>query len=155
MNADNFKAAVLQQMVAEAESDLAALHEKAALQEKYVADLRQRLTLVQPLDGDADSAANAETNGAHSLASVAPATGASISARIVQALREVKKPMRLMDIAEMVEQSGAVSAGRKGVMSNVASAIIRRKDLFVKKGRGIYGLKEWETNGRPIEEAAD
>jgi len=67
----------------------------------------------------------------------------SIPEHVLRVLREAKRPMRVMDIVSRLEELGVKTTAKKGLMPNVSTAMKRRPDLFARKGRGVYGLKEW------------
>jgi hypothetical protein len=139
---------LMQQMVSEAEEVLADLHENVRFQERYVATLREKLDRLRVGMGALPSSVMPPrlTTGRGQLTPprVAPSPF-SMPERIVEVLRKAGCPMRVMDITAKLEEAGVQTNAKKGLFPNVGSALVRRADLFVKKDRGLYGLKEWET----------
>jgi len=84
--------------------------------------------------------------GAFALAPVGSAVRmtipGSIASQAESVIRERGKPMRARDIAKVLEERGVVTHSKTPVLSLLISAMRRRKDLFGKKGRGIYALVE-------------
>jgi hypothetical protein len=127
-------------MIADEESMLATLRDQLRLQERFVDSLRAKLNQRKH---SAAKTARAERPTDDSVVG----TGAlALPERIVRILREAKRPMRVAGITEELERRGVRTSGAKGLLANVASALVRRKDLFERTERGIYGLHEWGRN---------
>jgi hypothetical protein len=131
---------VLQQLIAEAEAELASLREGVVLQEKYLAALRARSgrRTAMSVANDPRTAATIADDAVFIIPRL------SIPEHTLAVLQEAKRPMRAKDIADALERRGVKSTAQKGLLPGVLTALQRRTDLFVKKDRGVYGLVEWE-----------
>ena len=60
------------------------------------------------------------------------------------ALRAATKPMPIMELVAAIQKNGVQATRPAGkVRGSLGSALLRRRDLFTKPERGIYGLVEW------------
>jgi aspartokinase len=64
----------------------------------------------------------------------------SLASRIEEALLASGKPMSVSEITMALERAGVTSESPDGLKPSVASAISRRKDLFVRVGKGSHDL---------------
>jgi hypothetical protein len=64
----------------------------------------------------------------------------SLAGRIEEALIASAGPMTVNAITEALEKAGVSTESPDGLKPSVASALSRRKDLFVRVGKGEYDL---------------
>jgi HB1, ASXL, restriction endonuclease HTH domain len=70
------------------------------------------------------------------------------SAAIEAVLREIKRPMRTMEILDRMVARGFAKPEKHKTqsMANSLFSVMRRKtDCFCKMGKGLWGLTEWKT----------
>ncbi len=64
----------------------------------------------------------------------------SIASRIEEAMLVAGGPMNVITITEVLEKAGVTSESASGLKPSVASSLSRRRDLFVKVGKGEWDL---------------
>lgn len=70
-----------------------------------------------------------------------PIMSDSIVPHVQSALETKGKSMKVAQIVKAIQQQGFHFEGKTSPVRLVASALTRRKDLFVRVGRGMYDLK--------------
>ncbi len=67
----------------------------------------------------------------------------------ITALRAATKPLPIMELVAAVQKWGfQANRDAKKVRASLASALLRRDDLFTNPERGTYGLVEWGEDER-------
>jgi predicted TIM-barrel enzyme len=126
---EHTKADVLDEMILETESRLAEWRQKTALEEKYLSDLQQKRSGLPLGQKKATKTVENVENG-------------SAPQRIIAVLRSAGHKLDLEEITKKVEAQGLTSRAKKGSIAIITSALARRKDLFVRVGKGVYDLVE-------------
>ncbi len=134
MAAETTKLGVLQEMLTEEEATLAKLRIQVEVQARFVDSLR---TKVAECGHSEQTSAGGSSTSQESLA---------MPERIVRVLQQSAQPMRVTDITAKLEAEGMTTTGAKGLIANVASALARRDDLFVRVDRGLYRLNTGDQN---------
>ena len=80
------------------------------------------------------------SNGSSSNGTVPAKVPGSIASRIEEAMLTAGGPMSVTAITEALEKAGVTTRSESGLQPSVASALSRRKDLFVNTGKGAYDL---------------
>jgi hypothetical protein len=116
------------------ESTLKSLRRELRDLDKQRAQLQSAIDALEPLS----------RNGTGSKDRKRPAKSSSMIDAAVAALRMATKPLPIMDLVALVQKSG-VQANKPAskVRASLASALLRRDDVFSRPQRGIYGLVEW------------
>lgn len=131
----------LQQLKQQAAADLQQIETKASLYKRFL-DLMDELTeLVEKLEQTGTKSNHKADRNSKKI--VVPI--GSLAGKIAHVLQEADKPMRARDIARILHAAGVKTDSAKGLLPMVLSALVRRKDLFVKVSRGVYTVaKEGE-----------
>jgi hypothetical protein len=66
----------------------------------------------------------------------------SLFSQLQTVLMESGQPMTVDEMIEAVKQKGVSTTAKTGLKPLVASLISRRKNVFVRIGRGLYDLKD-------------
>ena len=125
---------ILDSMIHDAELQLNSLRDEIAVEVRYLADLRKRRSASHP---QADS--KPQNNGKVTIRHVAEK---SLTDHIVQIFRAEGRNLRAKEIVERLDKMGITTTAKRGMLPNVNSSLFRRKDLFKKRDRGLYGLKK-------------
>lgn len=132
-----------QELIADAESDLDALRQKMHIQEMYVTALREKRREVKEKEAaNVRESTSRDAGKNHEKPRLPAWASGSMPEKIRGVLREARRPMRVVDITKRLEELGVKSTSSKGLMPSVVSSLLRREDLFVREGRGIYALKD-------------
>lgn len=128
----NSKAELLDELIVECEGKLQSLQEEAALEERYLRDLKAKRAGLRHSENDEKAGANnnSEVSGALTLPEAIKAV-----------LTNAGKSLRAKDISEALEKAGYGKGAKNGLGPSVLSALGRREDLFRKVRRGVYRLK--------------
>lgn len=124
---------ILDGMIHDAELQLKSLRDEITVEERYLADLRKRRSASH---SQADN--KSQNNGKATTRHIAEK---SLTDHIVQIFRSEGRNLRAKEIVECLDKMGITTTAKRGMIPNVNSSLFRRKDLFKKKDRGLYGLK--------------
>lgn len=144
-NATALKAEVFRQMVDEETAVLAELLTQVRLQEKLITSLQAKLAAVSATEPQAKTSEvppKESTSSAIDLRKPWDGLSLSMPLQVASVLRMKERPMRVTEIVQRLEELGVRSNSKKGILPNVVSALTRRDDLFEKKARGIYALRD-------------
>ncbi len=114
-------AAAINALIEDAERRIAALRAQIAVEEQFIAALRER-----PLQ-----------------AGTGVVVAGSIPDRIAKALRAANRPL---SIREIVQAIAGKKSERSALTASVMTALNRRADLFVRVSRGVYTLRRTQED---------
>jgi hypothetical protein len=129
--------------IADAEARVIELAAEAErLQQRLSEARRQLMLLYEMLASITNSPVGVMAQGSSQESS----TRERVQAHAETILREFEKPMRIQDIHSEFVRRGFPLPGR-GTPTNIVAHLLGN-DRFQRRGRGIYGLAEWETSSQ-------
>jgi hypothetical protein len=145
------EADVLDRMIQQAQNGINDLRTRLQLEERYLAELRQRRqALALPAGARARPSTCPAANCARPLRSSARVYAGSMPWHILAVLEAAGHEMDVADIAREVEARGVTTTKEGGIRAAVYSSITRRPDLFESMRAGVFDLKSRRTpNGTP------
>lgn len=161
MNAEQLKASILGEMISASQAKIAELEAQLATERIFLAALREKHGAIIGY--------SPSPNGVLAGAIVSAPLGTRISAsqvplftddtledghmpqQILAVLTEAGRNLTVDEIVERVQARGFKTDAQKGTRGLVFSSLGRRRDLFRRVRRGVYGLAEQSeriTDGR-------
>ena len=135
MSSNTAKREVFGELIEAAEKRLAELEGSAAIERRYLADLKERQCNIPTTNSPRGKVKRKKpilTKG-----SIEPG---SLTDQIVGVLKDSGETMRASNIARELTKRGATTTAKGGMLPMVISSLSRRKNLFHKVARGQYKL---------------
>jgi hypothetical protein len=141
----------------ELEAELAARKQQLDDAEKKRADLQDQLnavdSLILTLRGDSNvppPTPAAPASSAQRAVATAKANNKTLADYAIAVLKQVRKPLKAMDLAERIIAKGYKTSSQISIFRSSVASALARDDRFVNTGNASYTLKEFHTPQKAI-----